>query len=388
VYEVDCALNGACVDGMCACHSGWEGPACSQLALLPAPTIAAYGGGLGGNVSSWGGGLTRDPVSGKYVMYVSEISRNCGLGTWGSNSRCAAAVSDTPTGPYARVRALQAAWCHGAGLARDPVSGMWIFQHMSRGQAPAAQCVQCANGTTPRGAPEGACDADTDALQYAGVAFSAPSWDGPFSHAPLFPNGGNCETFFSADGSAAVACPTGSATADSFFSLRTAPSLRAALAGNFTLLNQTRSAAGSNESVAYLGVHWEDQTVWRDPRGRWHALMHAFRGQNTTLPEPGCASAGAGGAWAPTDCTSLGGHAFSLDGAHWWLSREPAYSALVHFEDGTAVQMRARERPHVLLGPGGELAAFLSGVGDPGCGGNTGCAGMDHTFTLVQPLAQ
>ena len=114
--------------------------------------------------------------------------------------------------------------------------------------------------------------------------------------------------------------------------------------------------------------------------------MHASRGQNTTLPEPGCVNVG--GVWQPQDCTSLGDHAFSINGSHWWISREPAYAALVQFEDGTAVQMRARERPHLIFGTDGEAVAFLSGVGDPGCGFNTGCANMDHTFTLVQPLAQ
>jgi len=387
-YDVDCALNGACVANQCACFAGWGGAVCSQLALLPAPTTAAYGGGLGANVSSWGGGAARDPVSGKYILYVSEISRHCGLGTWGENSRCVAALADAPAGPYARARALQAAWCHGAGLARDPRSGTWVFQHMSRGGAPAARCAQCANGTTPAGAAAGACDADADALPYGAAAFTAPGPLGPFTPAPGFLNGGNCEAFFTPDGAAAVACPTGSDTEDSFLSVSTAPSIAAAVAGNWGRLPQTLSVAGSNESVPYIGFHWEDQNLWRDPRGHWHTIMHAWRGQNTTLPAPGCSNRGAGTPWLPAACTSLGGHAFSLDGAHWWVSREPAYTALVEFEGGAAVQMRARERPHLIFGDNGEAAFFLSGVGDPGCGGNTGCPGQDHTFTLAQPLAQ
>ena len=386
-FEVDCSLNGMCVSGICVCHSGWSGAVCSQLALLPAPTTAAYGGGLGGNVSSWGGGVALDPASGKYVMYVSEMSRHCGLGTWGQNSRCVAALSDTPIGPYQKYRTLQSAWCHGAGLARDPLSGTFVFQHMSRGATPATKCLQCFNGTTPHNASQGPCDADADALPYTDSAFTAPWSNGPFSPAPKFINGGNCETFFATDGTASVACPTGSDTTDSFLSVRTAPSIAAAIAGTWTQLPQTLSVAGSNVSVAYIGFHWEDQNIWRDPRGYFHTIMHAYRGQNTTLPEPGCVNIG-GGVWFPQDCTSLGGHAFSIDGSHWWISREPSYTALIQFENDTAVQMRARERPHLIFGSNGEAIAFLSGVGDPGCGGNTGCADMDHTFTLIQPLAQ
>ena len=34
----------------------------------------------------------------------------------------------------------------------------------------------------------------------------------------------------------------------------------------------------------------------------------------------------------------------------------------------------------------GDMTHFVNGVGDPGCGGNTGCPGQDHTFTIVVPL--
>ena len=382
--EIDCSLNGRCVSNECACFQGWGGPSCGTLALLSAPVTGAFGGGIGGNSSSWGAGVARDPATGTYIMYVDEITRGCGLGSWQPNSHCVLATSTTPEGPFARVRALQASWCHGSSLARDPVTGAWVFGHMAHAERGGA-CNQCANGTTPRGAPSGPCDADGDALPYGATAFVAAAGPlGPFAPAPGWVNCGNGEAFFSANGSVAVACPEGSATADSFLSVSTAPSLAAGLAGNWTRLPQTLSVAPSNASVPYIGFHWEDQTIWRDPRGHWHALMHAFRGQNTTLPEPGCV--GGGGAWSPPGCTSLGGHAFSIDASHWWIGREPAYTALVRFADGSEARMRARERPHVILDGAGELAFFLSGVGDPGAGGNTGAPGADHSYTLLQAV--
>ena len=214
----------------------------------------------------------------------------------------------------------------------------------------------------------------------------ANSPTGPFTAAPGFINCGNGEAFFSADGSVVLACPEGSLVKDSFFSVAWAPSAAAAVAGNWTHLPQTLSVAGSNVSIPYIGFHWEDQTIWRDKRGYYHALMHAFRGQNTTLPAPGCTSTDNGRTWAPPTCTSLGGHAFSLDASHWWISYEAAYTALIEFEDGASLQMRARERPHGILDSEGELAYFLSAVGDPGKGGNTGASSADHSFTLVQPV--
>lgn len=118
--------------------------------------------------------------------------------------------------------------------------------------------------------------------------------------------------------------------------------------------------------------------------------MHAFRGQNTSLPAPGCTSTpGGGGGWAPAGCTSVGGHAFSVDGAHWFISPVRAYTATVAYADGSELAFRARERPHLLFGAGsGEPEWLVSAVGDPGPGGNTGIPGQDHSFTLVQGLGQ
>ena len=123
-----------------------------------------------------------------------------------------------------------------------------------------------------------------------------------------------------------------------------------------------------------------------DANGNFHTLMHAWRGQNTTYPLPGCNNAGGGGAFLPAGCTSLGGHAFSEDGAHWYISPVPAYTSTVLYEDGSQVDFRARERPHLLLSPAGDPLYFVSAVGDPGKGGNTGVPGADHTFTLVQQV--
>lgn len=257
---------------------------------------------------------------------------------------------------------------------------------MSNGTTRATACVQGAGGVTPSGAQLGPCDADNDALPYGASAFTAPGPLGPFTPAPNFINCPNGETFFSADGSVVVACPTGAARA-SFLSVSSAPSLAAALAGNWTHLPLTISLAGSNATGPSVPeFHWEDQTIWRDARGYFHTLMHAFRGQNTTLPAPGCTNEGGSSPFLPMNCTSLGGHAFSIDAAHWWVSADAAYTALVDFEDGTSAQFRARERPHVILDEAGELAFFLSAVGDPGKGGNTGVAGADHSFTLIQPV--
>ena len=72
---------------------------------------------------------------------------------------------------------------------------------------------------------------------------------------------------------------------------------------------------------------------------------------------------------------------------HWYISPVAPYLPTVAFVDGTSVTFRARERPHLIFDPkSGEPSHLITGVGNPGCGGNVGCPGADHTFSLVQPL--
>lgn len=70
----------------------------------------------------------------------------------------------------------------------------------------------------------------------------------------------------------------------------------------------------------------------------------------------------------------------------------------MRFGDGSELFFRARERPHAILDEDSNLAALATavgnpaqlpcGVGMPGCsGGNGGQLGADHTFTLIQPIA-
>ena len=158
--------------------------------------------------------------------------------------------------------------------------------------------------------------------------------------------------------------------------------------------------------------------MYQNARGEFHGFWHAWRGQPTDYPRPsaelfpnygGCTTncsavnhSGSSHAYCTRDgglyCTSLGGHAYSLDGRHWYISPVAAYTPVVRFGDGSELFFRARERPHTILDEDGNLAALATAVGNPaqppcgvgmaGCsGGNEGRPGADHTFTLIQPVA-
>ena len=65
--DLDCQLNGACVQGACVCDKGWRGTDCGTLHLDTTPTVA-YGWTNTSNISAWGGGPpVYDTTTGKYV---------------------------------------------------------------------------------------------------------------------------------------------------------------------------------------------------------------------------------------------------------------------------------------------------------------------------------
>ena len=387
--SLDCQLNGACTDGACVCNPGWTNTDCSVLDLLPVAAQNGFGH-LGSNVSSWGAGAVHDPISGQYFMFVDQINMHCGLQEWSRNSRCVLAQSQSPAGPYTLVKVLMDSFCHGSSLSRDPISGRWVFNHMASG-SPTTSCAICTDGITPTNSTLGPCVAEGE-VPYTQNAFISSSPLGPYQIAPNLKNGANCESFFTPAGALYVACPWSGRVPipncdghNNFLTVFKAKSLDAGLAGAWEQLPLSYSLAGTNTSS--ICFNWEDQNIWMDRQGNFHTLMHAFRGENTTYPSPGCYYNGTSADWEPAGCTSMGGHAFSSDGSHWYISPVPVYTSTVTFADGNVTHFRARERPHVILSEIGDLMYFISAVGDPGPGGNVGVPGRDHTFTLVQQFA-
>jgi hypothetical protein len=200
---------------------------------------------------------------------------------------------------------------------------------------------------------------------------------------------------------------------NAFLNVWRSASLEAAMAGQWSELPLRYVLAGTNESFgneSQLCFNWEDTTVWVDRRGNFHSLAHAWRGQLNDYPI--CDRSTVQGY---AFCSALGGHAFSKDGADWYISPVPAYTPLVEYEDGTKLHLRARERPHVIQDPvTRDITHLINGAADPclpgynctipcappggtdpprpcvpgdnGAGQNIGVPGADHSFTLVQPL--
>ena len=113
-----CSLNGVCKQGACQCDDGWMlGPDrdCSRLDLLPAPSSVSFHG-LDENKSSWGGSVLRLPNAGgtpQWAMFAAEMTHDCTLRHWTTNSEVVYAVSSgKATGPYKEHFQVIPPWAH------------------------------------------------------------------------------------------------------------------------------------------------------------------------------------------------------------------------------------------------------------------------------------
>jgi hypothetical protein len=327
--ELDCQLNGVCDNGQCVCDAAWSGNAnCSTLALLPAKVKNGYGF-PGSPVSSWGAGVQQDPATKKWIMAVSDYALSCGQGAFPPNQQCGLAVADSPDGPFVKNRTMIDPYCEGSSIARDPLSGRWLYLHGGHGVAgghsaahPARSdlCWNCsgAGGVTPKrvqsafntqnnATPLVSCPRtpgtfDANASSTADgpeVALVSTTTDplGPWELVPAVACGSNNEPWFTPNGTLYVIAPGGqhltpSASArcngnNALGRVARAESLEAAIAGRWQQQPPQYVLAGTNQSFSSecdLCFNWEDQHLWTDKRGNFHTIAHAYRGQPNDYP--------------------------------------------------------------------------------------------------------
>lgn len=363
--DADCSLNGLCANTSCACDAAWESAdgarfGCSVLVLLP----ASRGAGLhsvdgGANTSSWGGSVLQDEATGAWHMFASEITAHCGINAWTYNSRIVHATAATPLGRFARDGEFVGVFSTEPTAVRDPSTREWAVFYTSAIPSGRPVC-NCSDGSsTP------ACEAMP---KYGKQGPTFVTWaaapTGPWS-APL------------------ELLSEGAREADT--------NLAPFIFPNGSLLGIWRTHPGAVPgSIPHLvtAAHWKDASsyVWRsdallplhlpedvgledphlyrDSRGAFHALFHAFSLN---------ASAAAG---------DFGGHAFSADGLYWtWTGL--AFNNTGVYTDGASFDFRGRQRPHLIFAEGKTAPLGLSnGV----IYEDASTAGADACFTFVQPV--
>lgn len=311
------------------------------------------------NTTSWGGSVLQDGDT--YHMFVAEMSNGCGMGTWTTNSQVVHATSSLPEGPYERQAVINPAFSHNPTVSRAP-DGTWVLYHIGCGDAAPTQCTDCAGGNSghcPGGPETVSCTPGTTpntTPTSANVLFaSAPhgpwqSVDADLHGAGMPPRMGK----FGIDNPTPYFFPNGSVLLLGRCDYSTVGLIRAnSFRGPYELLSE----AGDASTIH--GV--EDPFLYRDNKGRFHALFHG--GQQ-------------GG-----DYPAAGAHAYSEDGLTWSYSQGTAFTTAITTSDGEAHQFNRRERPHLLFNADGQPTHLFTALT------NWGKDGTDRAFTFAQAIS-
>ena len=373
--DADCSgYNGACTAGACACRPGWAGATCGQVKFVAGSARKAFESDLW----TWGASPIVDAASGAVHLFASQLSADCGILHYCSNSHVVhlVAPSGDALGPYetreiALPPSAPPAWdsgaTHGVSVHALPrgVNASWpryaLFYMGTR------NTWDPAHGTHPN--CTAAYDANTGdrGSRRIGVATS-DSLDGPWRRrdAPIFGPGNrsagewdfgdesNPTPIVNPDGSV-VLLYKGRGGSTQAVGVATAP----AFDGPF------------NRSKSHGQLGGEDPWGWIDPSsGTYHAFVHDGNG-----------------------ALSAGGHGWSVDGVTWTYTHI-AYTGNVTWQNGSALVLARRERPQVLLarpnttgGSTGVPEYLFTAAQDclPKTDGGPGTAGC-RTYTMVEQI--
>jgi hypothetical protein len=362
----DCALNGVCqTNNTCACEAAWETTAgakfgCSTLSLLP----ASQGTGLhsiddGRNTSSWGGSVLQDEIGGIWHMFASELTAHCGINSWTYNSRVIHATSSSPMGSFQRQEEFAGVFSHEPIAVRDPTTREWavFFTSDSPSGRPVCNCSDGSSTASCEGLPKYGKQGPT-------FVTWASSPTGPWSPPlQLFSEGAR-----EADTNLApYIYPNGSLIGI----WRTHPGASPGSIPHLVTAAHWKNASSyvwHTDPILPLhvpeNVGLEDPSVYRDARGGFHSLFHAFNLSGTTGDR------------------DFGGHAFSEDGWNWTWSGL-SYTSSGTYIDGTSFKFLGRQRPHFVFEEGSTSPLGLTnGV----IYKDATTMGSDASFTFVQPV--
>lgn len=328
--DEDCSLNGVCTSGSCVCYPPWGGKdgTCGEFLFKPITGPAETNGypGKSENVTSWGGNVIF--YDGLYHLFVAEMSNNCTLAQWGSNSRCAHAISSTPEGPYERIDIALPTWCHNPQVSYIPNGGgsgvdIWALWHIGDGNGDVNGGKVCLpNGTVIHE------DEHEDRKQTTNPGSRlhlANSPNGPWIpwQGGTLPDCNNPTQFQHPNGTWFLVC-------DSNLLWR-APNIT----GPYDFVTQI--TRGGTPGI------FEDGLLWIDKQLNWHMLFHTY-----TMPD--------------VDPIAISGHSFSRDGLDWVPACVQPYFNIANVTDGSQVVMSTRERPKLLFNSEGEPTHLFNGI--------------------------
>jgi hypothetical protein len=309
--------------------------------------------------------MLRDPATGTWHAWASEMLHGCGINSWLTNSHIIHATAPAPGGPWARAEEVVPAFAHEPDVVRGPGGELvMVYSAWALPDAPQGSCQACAEGMTLSQEFKNGCGPNRthgfrQMMAIARGGFGG-AWGAPVELPQLSePWDWNFALAIFANGSAVGA-------------LRALFPWRAA---NYSDPASWHAVGGVPEGPGLTDANVEDPAVWVDARGGLHAVFH-------DMSVPGEAG-----------LAHVGGHAFSADGAV-WVYTGTAYGSSANFTDGSWQVFGRRERPHLLFAEDFVTPVALStsvqyappeGAACTLGGAPTPC---DPVFTLVAPVNQ
>eukprot|EP01084_Bolivina_argentea_P285548 489702_1 len=358
--DSDCSYNGICniTTGNCACDAAWNGYKCDNLNGLPVTTNTGYNLS---DISSWGGSVIYDKYRNIYTMFAAEMSYNCGLNTWQTNSQIVYAETKTDNWNvnYTRISMILPPFAHEPNIIYAPNTDeyvlMYIHNKTSNDMPPCTTCTDGSSGQCGHTSQNVTASTAIRYIKNLSNAYDIKYWSDPI----LLYGIGDGDTNFAAQ-----------------------------INNNGSLIGMIRDT-GRNAQLVYAS-NWKDNTtyerfnqmlfptlpfggtedfyLYKDCKGRWHALFHNKAPQTHNDPNQHFNSQ-----------YLCGAHAFSENGIDNWIYGGYAFNNTVIYVDGEIVTYGRRERPHLIFDKDGCTPIGLS----------TGVQHHpDHTYTLVQPLNQ
>jgi len=322
-------------------------------------------------------------------MGASEMTEHCGIGAWVQNSRIIHATSDSPGGPYERKDVTWGVFAHEPEVVPGP-NGEYIMYFTANPRPDGGEhgwCNCCRDGHGPCDGSTGPGDCPGGS---PGEGASYMSWtmdpNGNWSEkVQLFPHYLGGDTNF-----ANVILPNGSFVGMWRHWGGGNGGSRQFLATGRDWKDVSSYVQHNTELFPDLGgAGTEDQFLYQDDDGNFHAWFHHMYGSGTKDQW-----------WL--DAT--GGHAFSRDGWTWtytgvsWgnpLSRyntAQGQGTLITFQDGSTIKFTRVERPHFVFS-GRQLRGdpiYITNSAQYGMGTDPGSGSKndDACYTLVQPIKQ
>lgn len=340
------------------CLAPWVGDQCDQLDIRP--TQAETGVDID-DVSTWGGSPVKGE-DGRYHLFMSRMTNQCGLESWQRNSECVRASSSEPMGPYDIEEVVDTAFCHNPTVIKTP-DNKFVMYTIDDGNDHASELHDCDDGIT-NSKPDSTIQINTCFIRMR----SADSVYGPWSSKKTISGlgwPGVCHT-----NPAPIVKPDGSvfmvyraADIDPLEQIQGKRPEEKIYVVKADKWNKDYKKF-SDASVPIFSQEAEDAHGWYDQRdGMFHLIF------NNKFNDPSRY-------W-------MGGHAVSMDGAHWDYAG-PIYNTDIEYqetgEDLVTKEHYRRERPQFLwLNP--EKAVMFNGVGH-----DRTKVGQDKSFTSAVPI--